>query len=61
MFAVLPSAAGQYHWCALVSSPRYRAVVSWGTGMADVIGLWLAIATAAYLCGESIGALAGVD
>ena len=52
MFAVFPTAGGQYHWTAMVTAPRYRAVVSWTTGMADVIGLWLAIATAAYLCGE---------
>lgn len=53
MFAVFPSAGGQYHWTAMVSSPRWRASVSWMTGMSDVIGLWLAIATAAYLCGAS--------
>lgn len=38
MFAVFPTAGGQYHWTAMVSSPKWRAVVSWTTGMTDVIG-----------------------
>lgn len=54
MFAVYPTAGGQYHWAYMVSSPKYRAAVSWFTGMLNVIGLWLGIATAAYLCGEFV-------
>lgn len=53
MFAVFPTAGGQYHWAAMLSPPRWRAVISWTTGMLNVIGLWLGIATAAYLCGAS--------
>lgn len=54
MFAVYPTAGGQYHWAYMVSSPRYRASVSWFTGMLNVIGLWLGIATAAYLCANMV-------
>jgi amino acid transporter len=54
MFAVYPTAGGQYHWAYMVSSPRYRAAVSWFTGMLNVIGLWLGIATAAYLCANMV-------
>lgn len=53
MFAVYPTAGGQYHWAYMVSSPKYRSAVSWFTGMFNVIGLWIGIATAAYLCGRS--------
>jgi hypothetical protein len=54
MFAVYPTAGGQYHWAYMVSSPKYRASVSWFTGMLNVIGLWLGIATAAYLCANMV-------
>ncbi|WWC87420.1 uncharacterized protein L201_002309 [Kwoniella dendrophila CBS 6074] len=50
MFAVFPTAGGQYHWAAMLSPPRYRAGISWFTGMSNVIGLWLGIAAAAFLC-----------
>ncbi|WVQ78062.1 hypothetical protein IAT38_000143 [Cryptococcus sp. DSM 104549] len=54
MFAVFPTAGGQYHWAAMLSPPRMRAAVSWTTGMLNVIGLWLGIATAAYLCANMV-------
>ncbi|WVW79036.1 hypothetical protein I302_100999 [Kwoniella bestiolae CBS 10118] len=50
MFAVFPTAGGQYHWAAMLSPPRTRAAISWFTGMSNVIGLWLGIAAAAFLC-----------
>ncbi|WWC88938.1 uncharacterized protein L201_003853 [Kwoniella dendrophila CBS 6074] len=49
IFAVYPSAAGQYHWAAILSPPRWKNSVSWITGMLNVIGLWLGAATAGYL------------
>ncbi|WWC93171.1 hypothetical protein V866_000004 [Kwoniella sp. B9012] len=49
IFAVYPSAAGQYHWAAILSPPKWRNLISWVTGMLNVIGLWLGAATAGYL------------
>ncbi|OCF39128.1 hypothetical protein I317_07069 [Kwoniella heveanensis CBS 569] len=54
MFAVFPTAGGQYHWAAMLSPRRSRAAISWATGMLNVIGLWLGIATAAYLCANMV-------
>ncbi|OCF57852.1 hypothetical protein L486_05317 [Kwoniella mangroviensis CBS 10435] len=54
IFAVYPSAAGQYHWAAILSPPKWRNLISWVTGMLNVIGLWLGAATAGYLAGESL-------
>ncbi|OCF40042.1 hypothetical protein I317_06180 [Kwoniella heveanensis CBS 569] len=48
-FAVYPSAGGQYHWAAVLSPPRFRELLSWLTGMLNVIGLWLGAASSAYL------------
>lgn len=52
MFAVFPTAAGQYHWAYMVAPTRYRAVLSWFTGMLNVVGLWLGNSASAYLCSE---------
>ncbi|WVR04218.1 hypothetical protein IAU60_001218 [Kwoniella sp. DSM 27419] len=52
--AMFPTAGGQYHWAAMLSPPRSRAAISWATGMLNVIGLWLGIATAAYLCANMV-------
>lgn len=52
IFAVYPSAAGQYHWAAILSPPRWKNLVSWITGLLNVIGLWLGAATAGYLSSE---------
>jgi amino acid transporter len=53
IFAVFPTAGGQYHWAAMISPPSYRAAVSWTTGLMNVISLWLGAATVGYLAGKS--------
>ncbi|WWC67432.1 uncharacterized protein I206_101340 [Kwoniella pini CBS 10737] len=57
MFAVFPTAGGQYHWAAMLSPPKARAAISWATGMSNVIGLWLGIAAAAYLCTNMVASI----
>ena len=52
MFAVYPTAAGQYAWAYMVAPNKHRAAFAWFTGMLNVVGLWLGNASAAYLCGE---------
>ncbi|WRT67526.1 uncharacterized protein IL334_004498 [Kwoniella shivajii] len=49
IFSVYPSAAGQYHWAAFLTPPRWKNPVSWITGTLNIIGLWLGGATAGYL------------
>jgi amino acid transporter len=41
MFAVYPTAGGQYIWAYMVSPPKWRAPISWITGLFNVVGLWL--------------------
>lgn len=50
LFAVYPTAAGQYHWVYMVAPKRIRTSLSWFTGMINVVGLWMGNAAAAYLC-----------
>ncbi|WVW83085.1 hypothetical protein I302_105103 [Kwoniella bestiolae CBS 10118] len=61
IFAVYPSAAGQYHWAAALSPPKWRNLISWITGMLNVIGLWLGAATAGYLATTLLLALITVN
>lgn len=53
LFAVYPTAAGQYHWVYAVAPPSIRVAVSWFTGMINVVGLCLGSAAATYLCSTS--------
>jgi choline transport protein len=52
MLVVFPTAGGQYHWAAMLSPSRYRAAISWATGLMNVISLWLGAASVGYLSGR---------
>ena len=45
MFAVYPTAGGQYVWAYMVSPPKWRAPISWATGLFNVVGLWLSMSS----------------
>lgn len=49
VFAVFPTAGGQYHFVAVLAPANLRAFASWATGLMNVFGLWLGGATSGYL------------
>lgn len=53
ILAVFPTAGGQYHWVAMISPQRWKASLSWMTGVMNVISLWAGQATVGYLSSGS--------
>ncbi|KAL4786037.1 amino acid/polyamine transporter I [Aspergillus varians] len=52
--SMAPTSGGQYHWCAMLSPPRYMKFLSYMTGWVTVIGWQAAFASTAYLAGTEI-------
>ncbi|KAF5023717.1 hypothetical protein F66182_4221 [Fusarium sp. NRRL 66182] len=48
-----PTSAGQYHWAAIVSPPRWVAIVSWVTGWINVSG-WVALSASGGVLGGQL-------
>ena len=48
-----PTAGGQYHWVAIISWPKWRAVLSWICGWINVFG-WMALTATAGLLGSQL-------
>lgn len=48
-----PTSAGQYHWAAIISPPKYTAIVSWVTGWINVGG-WVALSASGGVLGASL-------
>ena len=51
--SAFPTAAGQYHWVAFVTPPKYRRIASWITGWINVGG-WIALSATGGLLGSQL-------
>ncbi|KAF5988997.1 inorganic phosphate transporter PHO84 [Fusarium bulbicola] len=48
-----PTSAGQYHWAAIISPPKWVAIVSWVTGWVNVSG-WVALSASGGVLGGQL-------
>ncbi|OAG41368.1 hypothetical protein AYO21_04310 [Fonsecaea monophora] len=58
--SAFPSSGGQYHFAFMVSSPAYRAPVSFAVGWLSIFAWWMATAAACIVCAQIIMFLAGL-
>ena len=51
--SAFPTSAGQYHWAAIVSTPRWVPIVSWVTGWINTAG-WIALTATGGLLSSQV-------